>query len=141
MEQTELYKAKVKKYKKALLSFNAAMEQDLSLFEPVINDILINGQVQKFEFCSELMWKTVRSLIIINNKIPVKSPKDAVKEFFNCGYVSEGEYESLINILDDRNVLSHVYNEEIFTEVHKKLPGYKDVMNYVLNILEKVSIG
>jgi nucleotidyltransferase substrate binding protein (TIGR01987 family) len=141
LEQAGLYRAKVEKFKKALLSFNSAMGQDLSLFEPVVNDILINGQVQKFEYCSELMWKTIRTLIRINNEISAKSPKDAVKEFYNCGYIEENDLEIMVNILEDRNKLSHVYNEEIFLQVHGRLSSYREVMNKVLKILEKVSIS
>lgn len=85
MEQTGLYRANVDKYKKALTGFNKFFEKDLMLFDPVINDAILNGQLQKFEYCSELMWKVIKQLLIINNDISPKSPRDAIKEFFNCG--------------------------------------------------------
>lgn len=140
MEPTRLYTAKVEKYKKAILSFNSALGADLSLFEPVLSDLIMNGQVQKFEYCSELMWKALRLLLVINNNISAKSPKEVVKEFCNCGYADEKQYEVLLKILENMNRLSHVYNEEVFFDIHSKLKEYNLVMNEALNILEKVSI-
>ena len=46
----------------------------------------------------------------------------------------------MIQILDDRNKLSHVYNEDVFTEVYSRIGEFKVVMNDVLTILEIVSI-
>ncbi|MBZ0202195.1 MAG: nucleotidyltransferase substrate binding protein [Ignavibacteria bacterium] len=140
MEQAGLYRAKVEKYKKALTGFNRLFEHDMALFDPVITDAIMNGQLQKFEYCSELMWKAIRLLIRQRNKISPKSPRDAVKEFFNCGYINSSQYETMIQILDDRNKLSHVYNEDVFTEVYSRIGEFKVVMNDVLTILEKVSI-
>lgn len=141
MEQTGLYRAKVEKYKKALAGFNKLFEKELMLFDPVINDAIMNGQLQKFEYCSELMWKAVRQLLVINNNVSPKSPRDSIKEFFNCEYIRSAQYETMIKILEDRNKLSHVYDEEVFTEVHSRLKEYKEIMNDVLIILEKVSIS
>ncbi len=141
MEQAGLYRAKVDKYKKALTGFNKLFEKDLMLFDPVINDAIMNGQLQKFEYCSELMWKAIRLLLQMNNSISSKSPRDVIKEFFNSGYIDSGKYEILLNIIEDRNKLSHMYNEEVFTEVHARLKDYVQVMNEVLTILEEVSIS
>lgn len=55
--------------------------------------------------------------------------------------IVSAQYEVLINILEDRNKLSNVYNEEVFLEVHARLNDYKDIMNEVLIILDKVSIS
>lgn len=83
----------------------------------------------------------MKLLLKINNNIAANSPRDAVKEFYNCGYINENQYEIMIGVLDDRNKLSHVYNEEVFEDIHPKLESYNKIMNEVLNILEKVSIG
>lgn len=122
-----------------MISFNTALGPDLSLFEPVLSDLIMNGQVQKFEYCSELMWKALRLLLVINNNISAKSPKEVIKEFYNCGYADEKQYEVLLKILEDRNRLSHVYNEEVFLDIHSKLKEYNVTMNEALRILEKVS--
>lgn len=141
MEQAGLYRAKVTKFKQALTGFSRLFEKDLMLFDPLINDVIMNGQLQKFEYCSELMWKAIRALLIINNDISPSSPRGAIKEFFNCKYINTKQYEVLINILDDRNKLSHVYNENIFQEIHSRLNEYNNTMKEVLTILENVSIS
>ena len=140
MEQTGLHKAKVDKFKKALSGFSLLFEKDLMLFDPVINDVIMNGQLQKFEYCSELMWKALRSHLINSNNISPRSPRDTVKEFFNCGYIGSQHYEELLKILEDRNTLSHVYSEEVFIEIHSRLKDHNKAMKEVLIILEKDSI-
>jgi nucleotidyltransferase substrate binding protein (TIGR01987 family) len=136
-----LFKARVEKYKKALQGFNKLFDRDLTLFDDVINDAIMNGQVHKFEYCSELMWKSVKELLRINNNISARSPRDTIKEFLNCGYVNAGMYETLVNILDDRNKLSHIYTDDIMEEIHPKLKDYNTAMNEVLKILETVTIS
>jgi len=140
LEQAGLHKAKVARFKKALSGFSLLFEKDLMLFDPVINDAIMNGQLQKFEYCSELMWKAIRSQLIISSGISPRSPRESIKEFFNCGYINSAQYEILIKILEDRNTLSHVYNEEVFAEIHSRLKEHNFVMNEVLLILEKDSI-
>ena len=52
------------------------------------------------------------------------------------GIISEDEYELLLEMLDDRNRLSHIYKEEFFNEIHSKLSNYLFVMKKVENILK-----
>jgi len=140
LEQAGLYRAKVEKFKKALTGFSKLFEKDLMLFDPVINDAIMNGQLQKFEYCSELMWKAIRALLLYNNGINAGSPRGAVKEFFNCHYINSELYEKAMIILEDRNKLSHVYSEQVFEEVHSRLKEHNKTLQEVLTILEKVSI-
>jgi nucleotidyltransferase substrate binding protein (TIGR01987 family) len=139
--RVELYRSKVEKYKKALIGFNKLFERDLSLFDEVINDALRNGQIHKFEYCSELMWKSVKMLLSINNNVTPRSPRDSIKEFLNCGYINAETYETMTIMLDDRNRLSHMYKDDILDEVYARLQEYKTTMNKVLTILEEVTIS
>lgn len=134
----EALKAKLKNYKKALKSFEDLLQTNLvklKLEEKLIDGIK-NGQVQKFEYCSELTWKLIRQFLLVIDGVETASPKGSIKEFFAKGYGNEPSYKKLLQMIDDRNELSHVYSEEDFEKIYKKLPTYLKAMKKVLSIIE-----
>jgi hypothetical protein len=70
------------------------------------------------------------------HSIDAKFPKQSIKEFYLLKVISIEEYETLLNMLDDRNKLSHIYKEEYFDEMHNKLSDYLTVMKKVEKILK-----
>ena len=137
MEQSPKFKYKLEVYEKALKGFDTSLNIDFKLLSEEIIDAIINGRIQKFEYCTELTWKIIKNYLYIYHNIDAKSPRDSIKEFFLIGAVDEPSYELLLNILDDRNKLSHIYNEEFFIEIHNKLKIYYVIMDRVLTILKK----
>ena len=137
MEQSPKFKYKLEVYEKALKGFDTSLNIDFKLLSEEIIDAIINGRLQKFEYCTELTWKIIKNYLYVYHNIDAKSPRDSIKEFFLIGAVDESSYELLLNILDDRNKLSHIYKEEFFTEIHNKLKNYYVIMNRVLTILKK----
>ena len=59
------------------------------------------------------------------------SPKSTIKEFYRVALVNEQEYELLNEMLDDRNRLSHIYNELFFEDIYLKLNDYYAVMKKI----------
>jgi len=131
MEPIELFHGKVAVLQQALNGLELLLHEDLSLFGPVVTDGVKNGRIQKFEYCTELLWKTIKRFLLIVHGIETVSPKTAVKELYAIGHVTEEEYVTLCSMIDDRNVLSHVYREEFFEEVHAKLEKYCAVMQRI----------
>ena len=140
MESTETYQAKLEVVRKAIISFGKLLAVDLSLFREVIADGIKNGQIQKFEYCTELLWKQIKRFLLERDGIDASTPKAAIKEFYLAGYVSEADYEILSDMLDDRNKLSHIYKEEYFSEILEKLKSYLVVMQRVSDILKQDKI-
>jgi nucleotidyltransferase substrate binding protein (TIGR01987 family) len=131
MELSEKYSSKIAELQKALKGFSDAMKIDLFSFTEVISDIVKNGQIQKFQYCSELLWKTVKVFMYEKHGMMVPSPKNIYRELFKNSYIDEQEFEKLIKIVDDRNLLSHIYNENYFEEVYKRLPEHLELMKIV----------
>lgn len=120
MEQSQRFKYKLEVYEKALKGFDISLNIDLLGLSEEVIDTLKNGRIQKFEYCTELTWKVIKNFLYEYHGIDAKSPRESLKEFFLVGAVEESKYELLINILDDRNRLSHIYKEELFDEIHSK---------------------
>lgn len=136
MEQTGKYNDKLDSLKAAIEDFDKSMKIDLSGANEIVKDAIENGQIQKFEFTTELLWKTLRAYLLDIHGIEKNSPKFVIKEFLNVRDISEEVYNALFDIIDDRNLLSHTYSEKDFKVVHKKLPDYLQVLKKVLEILE-----
>lgn len=68
-----------------------------------------DGVIQRFEFTFELLWKTVK-IFLEDKGILCRSPKDCLIEAFNLGIIEEEEI--FLDMLEDRNKTSHIYNKE-----------------------------
>ncbi len=138
MEQAKQYRDKLSSYKDALENFDNSMKIDLSGFDEYVRDLLMSGQIQKFEFSIDLLWKLLRLYLLEFHGIVKNSPKLAIKEFLNIRDIDEENYLILFKMIEDRNYLSHAYSQKDFEVKHKKLPEYLQVLKKVLEILENI---
>ncbi len=90
-----------------------------------------DGVIQRFDFTFELMWKTLR-LFLLSEGIITNSPREALKEAFRFGLISDEE--CFIDMLEDRNQTSHIYSEEISKSILNRIKK-----NY-LPVLKKLSV-
>lgn len=137
MEQTEAYKAKLKTFEEVLVGFENLLDVNLENYDDIISDGLMNGQMQKFEYCTEMLWKLIRQNLWIFDGVDVNSPKPAIKEFYNAQKISGKEYEVLTEILEARNNMTHIYRKEVFTAIHARLPEFVKVMKETLLVLKQ----
>lgn len=134
-------KQKTRQYADAVKDFENTLSIDLELYPENVADGLKSGRVQKFEVCIELLWKTLKSHLWEVNGIDARSPKIVVKEIFGLGDITPEEYEGVIEMLDDRNRLSHIYDkdqfEKIYSRVITRLPLFRRILNYIQSEYEK----
>ena len=135
MEQSKKFSYKLATFRKTVSGFVSALDIDLGQFSPEIADVIKNGQIQKFEICAELTWKILKIYLDQFHGIDAKSPKETIKEVYLIELINEAEYELLLDMLNDRNRLSHEYKEEYFEEIIQRLIKYRDLL---LEILPKI---
>ena len=93
------------------------------------------GLVQRFEYTFELSWKTVKDYLE-SKGVATQFPGEAVKEAFASGVLADGE--AWIDMLDNRNLMSHTYQEEVFREVVDKIHRiYIPAITQLVEYLEK----
>lgn len=119
-----------------MTSLAEVLKLDLSKFNEIELDLVKNGQIQKFEYSIELCWKIIKTFLSEQHGIETVSPKSAIKEFFGVNLVDEEEYELLIQMIDDRNRLSHIYNELFFNEIYSRLMKYLSLMQKVIKKIQ-----
>ena len=109
-------------YEKAL----SHLEKALQLKNP---DFLQKaGIIQLFEMSFELAWNVVKDYLEDQGFVDVKSPRSALKKGFEVGLIADGH--RWMELLIDRNLTAHTYDEEKATEVenlihHKYFPLLK----------------
>ena len=65
MDSLDRFRRKVSVLQQALNGLELILEKDLSLFDPIITDGVKNGRIQKFEYCTELLWKTIKRYLLV----------------------------------------------------------------------------
>jgi len=136
MEQTKGYEKKLISLEKALSTFEKSMMIDDSKFGDIEQDTIKSGQAQKFEVCVELFWKMVKKFLYEIHGVEAISPKMVMKQLYRTKYINEKNYEILIEMVNDRNRLSHVYNEDQFNEIYCRLTEYLHLMKGIVAKIE-----
>ncbi len=67
------------------------------------------------------------------------TPKKIVKSFHLAGYVVEDDYLLLLKAIDDRNLLSHNYDEANFAKILSRIPGYARLIERVIPVIDSES--
>ena len=83
-----------------------------------------------------LTWKILKLYLDETHGLDVRSPKETIKEVFLIELVEESEYELLLDMLRDRNRLSHEYKEEYFQEISNRLVAYRDLLVAILSRID-----
>ena len=100
-------------FKNALGRLREALEEDLSK-----GSIVVDGTIKRFEFTFELAWKLAQ-LILEYNNVQTRGPRLVIKEAFKLGLIKKGE--NWIDMLEDRNKTSHIYDEKQALKIYKKI--------------------
>ncbi len=74
------------------------------------NELYEMALIQAFEFTFELGWKTVKDFLKSQGVAHVSLPREVLKQGFHYQVIEDGQ--SWINMMEDRNLMSHTYDEE-----------------------------
>lgn len=97
--------------------------------------LLEMGMIQAYEFSTELAWKTMKDFLEEKGLI-VKNPKNVMREAFSQGYIDNAD--SWMKLLKDRNLKSHVYDEEIAQIVIENIEVlHFSIIKQLFNFFEK----
>ena len=97
-------------------------------------DVIRDGVIQRFEFCTELAWKTLREYLIEQGYTDINSPKNVLKTAFADGILNDEQ--GWLDILDARNITSHVYDEATAQKIFDNIRCiYADLFKQLINRL------
>jgi nucleotidyltransferase substrate binding protein (TIGR01987 family) len=102
-------------FEKAFLLLESAVRDSA---KREFSDLENEGFIQRFEFTFELAWKTLKDYLNYSG-ISVNTPREAIKEAFANNIIKDGQ--AFIDMLEDRNLMSHVYDKSKAEDAVKKI--------------------
>jgi nucleotidyltransferase substrate binding protein (TIGR01987 family) len=103
------WKQRFQNFDRAFVLLREAMENGPSSLNPLEKE----GVIQRFEYCFELAWKTVKDYLEQSGFVfPTITPRQVLKDAFVAKVLADGQV--WIDMLDHRNLLSHTYDRENF---------------------------
>ncbi len=127
---------RVEDFKKSLNRLEEAVNKTFKYLQSEDYSFFRDSAIQRFEFTVEIMWKSIKHYLLEKEGIECVSPKSCLREFFVVSNLDEEEAKKLLRMIDDRNLTSHTYHEEVAEEIFYNLKDYLDVMKKVLKRLQ-----
>lgn len=85
-------------------------------YEREMSPLEREGMIQRFEYCLELAWKTMKDILDEEGvEIALATPRTVVRAAFVAGLIENGP--EWMAALDARNKMSHVYSFDAFEQV------------------------
>lgn len=110
-------------FERALVRFGEAIDQRQKLEQQGYGDIVLDLCTKRFEFTFEMSWKAIkRGLDYLG--IEAAYPKACFKEAYAIGLISNQDI--WIDMIEQRNLSSHVYNQDEVRGLLSKLESYRD---------------
>lgn len=133
---------RIASFNEALDSFSYLARKDIAEIRQMLQDERLidgfqNGRAQKFEYTTELCWKAIKSFLKDKDGIDEAAPKKIIKAYYLGGYVKEDDYLLLLEAIEDRNRLSHIYDAETFNHILVRLSDYAALFERVSSQLGK----
>lgn len=87
-----------------------------------------DAAIQRFEFTFEAIWKAAKQMLFDVEGIDVGSPKGVIRSCREIGIIDESETIFALQMVDDRNLTVHTYNEALAIEIYERLKIYLELL-------------
>ncbi len=124
--------------KENILAKNGTLKQALDTLEaalqkPFENDLMRDGAIQRFEYCFELAWKTVKLVIEYEDKEASGGPRAILAKGATLKILDDEE--DWFRMLLERNNSVHTYKAELAIEIASHLEMNLHIMK---NLHERI---
>jgi len=117
---------------KAILTLDEVIKFSVEQKNTIPNTIVIDSTITRFKYVFECFWKFLKRYLEMNGELVdnIKIPKQILIKAYEYKLIDNEVI--WLNMLKDRNILSHVYNEEEAFRVYYDIvetyyPTFKDV--------------
>jgi nucleotidyltransferase substrate binding protein (TIGR01987 family) len=109
-DTTPRWKYRFANYRRAFTLLREAVEKE----EP-LSQLEKEGLIQRFEYSTELAWKTMKDYLESEGMVLDQiTPRTVIRSAFEAGIISRGE--TWQKALDARNLMSHTYDLKVFEQ-------------------------
>ena len=124
--------AKEEQTQRALTS----LEELVSKYSENQTDVILrDALIQRFEYSTEAFWKYLKAFLQSEHNLSANSPREVIRAGLSAKLYSEVISQELLQMLDDRNLTSHTYVEELAESIAHCIPNYSKNMTEVMTKL------
>lgn len=87
-----------------------------------------DAAIQRFEYTVEATWKACQRYLDVVHGIASGSPKGCIRHAREIGLLSDRDAVRALMMIDDRNLTSHTYNEQLALEIYGRFPAHSEVL-------------
>ncbi|HLC06556.1 MAG TPA: HI0074 family nucleotidyltransferase substrate-binding subunit [Candidatus Babeliales bacterium] len=113
----------IEKYKEALADENADCETI---------DLIRDSLIKRFELTYDLLWKYLREYVIAVRGVAIDSPRKVFQECLSLGLTNREETVQLVDLIEDRNLTTHVYDIDLANKVAADIQKHHDVIQAII---------
>ncbi|WP_444685424.1 HI0074 family nucleotidyltransferase substrate-binding subunit [Alkalicoccus luteus] len=111
----------------------ASAEKALNSFEQLalldtLSEIERDAAIQRFESTFEATWKAAKQYLYDVEGIDVGSPKGVIRSSREVHLFNDEEAVQALEMVNDRNLTVHTYNEEVAFKIKQNLPRYYQLL-------------
>ncbi len=85
----------------------------------VLDEMVKEGLIQRFEYTHELAWKVMKDFAEYQGTTNISGSRDAIREALQMNLIQSGEV--WMDMMLSRNKSSHTYNEATANEIYSKI--------------------
>lgn len=124
-EKTERWRQRLATFGKALVR----MDKVVTLWHSrKLSDLERDGMIQRFEYTQELAWKLLKNYIEYQGEAQMGGSRDTIRQAFRLGLIENSE--PWFDMLESRNLTSHVYDEETeMTVIERIVDTYYPILS------------
>lgn len=88
-----------------------------------------DAAIQRFEYTCEAVWKAAQRYLQEVEGVSVGSPKGSLRASRDVGLLTDEQTVTGLEMIDDRNLTVHTYNEAVAEEIYSGLSSYAELLD------------
>lgn len=113
----------------------STLEEIMKIHPP--SNIERDAAIQRFEFTFEAIWKAAKQMLFDIEGMDIGSPKGVIRACREIAIFSDEETIQALQMVNDRNLTVHTYNEELAEEIYSRLSLYLNLLSKWVVEIEK----
>lgn len=120
---------KLQYFKKAIHNLKIILDEPKT---PIVRD----AAIKRYELCYELAWKAVQEKLKTEGLETCPSPKQCFKQAFVQNWITVDQEPIFAEMIKNRNLTTHPYNEILANEIYQKLVSYLSLFEFLSSKLD-----
>jgi nucleotidyltransferase substrate binding protein (TIGR01987 family) len=113
----------------------ATLQEALRIAQPTT--IERDAAIKRFEYSVETAWKAAQQYLRDVEGVDVGSPKGAARACRDAAVLTDAQAQQAITAIDDRNLATHTYNEELAKALVARLPTHLAMLQSWLQAMQR----